>query len=344
MSLPTLPATPPGRVEANNRLNPSGDSIGQPSAAGEFTFTSGVAVLKEENGGKGAPCELAWSEIADVVTAVNPMATRSQALLRVMVCSLCNSRVREVSVEEARWWAGGKILSGEFRGNPEAKSREQPVMSRFGTFELDSQRRQLRRGEQNLHLTPKAFDLLSILVDTAPRVVPKSELHQRLWRAGVVTDATLVGLVKEIRRVLADTDPQKPLIRTAHRVGYALEAPVTRAPHAPRLSHWLIVGERRIALTDGENIIGRDPDVNVWLDFATVSRRHARIVVTSARTVLEDLASKNGTSVGGTPVAAPFTLRDGDWIAFGQVVLTYRRSDRSQPTVTQASRIESVRL
>jgi DNA-binding winged helix-turn-helix (wHTH) protein len=212
-------------------------------------------------------------------------------------------------------------------------------MIRFGTFELDSQRRQLRRGEQDLHLTPKAFDLLSLLVDSAPRVVPKSELHQRLWPVGVVTDATLVGLVKEIRRVLEDTDPQQPLIRTAHRIGYAFDAPVTRAPQAPRLSHWLIVGERRIALTEGENIIGRDPDVNVWLDFATVSRRHARLLVTSTGTLLEDLASKNGTSVDGIRITASQPLRNGQQFSCGHLDVTYRESSAGVPTATELSRV-----
>ena len=212
-------------------------------------------------------------------------------------------------------------------------------MTRFGTFDLDSQRRQLRRGEQHLHLTPKAFDLLSLLVEAAPRVVPKSELHQRLWPTGVVTDATLVGLVKEIRRVLEDTDREEPLIRTAHRVGYAFDAPVTRIPQAPRLSHWLIVGERRIALMEGENIIGRDPDVTVWLDFATVSRRHARLLVTSAGTVLEDLASKNGTSVDGTRITTAQPLRNGQRFACGHLEVTYRESGAGLPTATELSRI-----
>ena len=212
-------------------------------------------------------------------------------------------------------------------------------MARFGTFELDSQRRQLRRGEQDLHLTPKAFDLLSLLVEAAPRVVPKSELHQRLWPAGVVTDATLVGLVKEIRRALDDTDPQAPLIRTVHRVGYAFDAPVTRAQQAPRLSRWLIVGEKRIALMDGENIIGRDPDVQVWLDFATISRRHARLLVTSAGTTLEDLASKNGTSVDGKLISASQPLRNGQRFACGRLDMTYRESGAGVPTATELSRI-----
>jgi DNA-binding winged helix-turn-helix (wHTH) protein len=212
-------------------------------------------------------------------------------------------------------------------------------MTRFGTFELDSQRRQLRRSEQDLHLTPKAFDLLSLLVDAAPRVVPKSELHQRLWPTGVVTDATLVGLVKEIRRVLEDTDPGAPFIRTAHRIGYAFEARVSRTPQAPRLSHWLILGERRIPLMDGENIIGRDPDVSVWLDFATVSRRHARLVVTSTGAVLEDLDSKNGVNVDGTRITGKQTLRNGQQFACGQLHMTYRESGAGLPTATELSRI-----
>jgi DNA-binding winged helix-turn-helix (wHTH) protein len=212
-------------------------------------------------------------------------------------------------------------------------------MARFGSFELDAQRRQLRRGEQELHLTPKAFDLLSLLVEAAPRVVPKSELHQRLWPTGVVTDATLVGLVKEIRRVLEDDDPLAPLIRTAHRIGYAFDAPVMRAPQAPRLSHWLIVGERRIALMPGENIIGRDPEVNVWLDFATVSRRHARLIVTNTGAVLEDLGSKNGTSLDGTRITEARPLRNGQQFACGRLNVTYRESGAGLPTATELSRI-----
>jgi hypothetical protein len=139
--------------------------------------------------------------------------------------------------------------------------------------------------------------------------------------------------------VLEDIDQQAPLIRTAHRVGYAFDAPVTRAPQAPRLSRWLIVGERRIALMDGENIIGRDPDVTVWLDFATVSRRHARLLVTSTGTLLEDLASKNGTTVDGTRITASQPLRNGQRFACGHLDVTYRESGAGVPTATQLSRI-----
>jgi DNA-binding winged helix-turn-helix (wHTH) protein len=215
--------------------------------------------------------------------------------------------------------------------------------ARFGPFELDPHRRQLLLQEQVLHLTPKAFDLLWLLVDAAPRVVSKSDIHQRLWPNGVVTDATLVGLVKEIRRVLG-SDAQH-FIRTVHRVGYAFDAPVTTvdasgtsAPSATQDRHWLIVDGRRMPLVEGENVIGRDPAANVWLDYAGVSRRHARVTVVATSAVLEDLGSKNGTTLEGVPLSSAATLSNGDEFACGQLAITYRQTGAEMPTATEVSR------
>src|SRR5262245_9249814 len=106
-------------------------------------------------------------------------------------------------------------------------------MARFGSFELDTAQRQLRRDGRDVHVTPKAFDLLTLLVDAAPRVVRKTEIHERLWPNTFVADATLTGLIKELRRALDDRDSEAPLIRTAHRVGYAFSAALEPAqPHA----------------------------------------------------------------------------------------------------------------
>jgi DNA-binding winged helix-turn-helix (wHTH) protein len=213
---------------------------------------------------------------------------------------------------------------------------------RFGSFELDRERRQLSREGLVQHLTPKAFDLLLLLAEAAPRVVPKSELHQALWPSGVVTDATLAGLVKEIRRAVSDTDGQSSIIRTAHRVGYAFEAPVITVPDPPVASadrHWLTALNRRFALAEGENIIGRDPAAHVWLDYATISRRHARLTVLATGTFLEDLGSKNGTSFGGVTLTGRATLKNGDEFACGQLVLTYRQSGAESPTATAVSRL-----
>jgi pSer/pThr/pTyr-binding forkhead associated (FHA) protein len=64
------------------------------------------------------------------------------------------------------------------------------------------------------------------------------------------------------------------------------------------VSRWIVAGSRRIALTDGENVIGRDPTSAVLLDVAGVSRRHVQIVVGDRGAVLEDLGSMNGTRIG----------------------------------------------
>lgn len=197
----------------------------------------------------------------------------------------------------------------------------------FDGFVLDRARRLLTREGEVLHLTPKAFDLLALLVDQAPRVVPKRELHESLWKETFVSDATLVGVVKELRRVLDDHSPDRPIIRTAHRVGYAFCRPVNGSkPARPGLAHWVLVDQRRIMLQPGENLIGRDPASTVCLDSADVSRRHARIIIDGGGVRLQDLGSKNGTKIGDRTVVGESSLQDGDAIDIGPSRLVYRTS------------------
>jgi len=214
------------------------------------------------------------------------------------------------------------------------------VAVRFGSFALAADSRTLARDGEDLHLTPKAFDLLLLLVDAAPRVVPKAELHARLWPDSFVADTTLVGLVKEVRRVLGDTDPASPVIRTVARVGYAF-APTLRddASLAAASRHWLVADGRSYPLASGVNTVGREPAADVWLDSSSVSRRHAHIVVTGSEARLEDLGSKNGTTVNGARVRGALVLRDGDRLSIGSVPLTYRSSAVTQSTETQVSSI-----
>jgi len=146
----------------------------------------------------------------------------------------------------------------------------------------------------------------------------------------------LVGLVKELRRALDDHDSGAPLIRTVPRVGYAFcRATTAAALSADGVSSWILVAGRRMALRDGENTIGRDPLSSIWIDVASVSRHHARIVCSGMRAVLEDVGSKNGTTVGQEPVRAARELRDGDKIAFGRVDAIFCASESGIPTVTE---------
>ena len=210
----------------------------------------------------------------------------------------------------------------------------------FKSFALDLARRHLSRNATIIHITPKAFDLLQVLIEEAPRVVGKCELHERLWRGTFVSDATLVGLVKELRRALDDHHPDSPIIRTAHRVGYAFCPDVVKGVKAVSTppSHWLVLHGRRAPLQEGENVIGRNPACHICVDAPGVSRSHARIIIEGKLVRLTDLGSKNGTTVNDQSMTADVMLRDGDRIGFGSVASVYRSSDAGISTETHVGR------
>jgi DNA-binding winged helix-turn-helix (wHTH) protein len=222
----------------------------------------------------------------------------------------------------------------------------------FADFTLDTAARQLLRGDRDLHLSPKAFDLLSILVAHRPNVVDKETLRDKLWPGTNVVDANLNNLASEIRSVL-DDDPQQPrFLRTVHRVGYAFvgvkpgsDQGQTGVRHGsdpgqtPGHRVWLTWNERQIVLTGEYQVLGRDPKCEVWIDAVGVSRRHARISIADVHdrqapiVTLQDLGSTNGTMVDGKPVKRSVTLEDGQSIQLGDATLTLRIwSEAGAPT------------
>jgi pSer/pThr/pTyr-binding forkhead associated (FHA) protein len=103
----------------------------------------------------------------------------------------------------------------------------------------------------------------------------------------------------------------------------------------------------RFALSAGENVIGRAENASIRLDAAGVSRRHARIVVSAGGVTIEDLDSKNGTTVRGERVTAPRALVDGDDVSVGSVRLLFRQMSSAVATTatvgTDATRPEPTR-
>jgi len=212
----------------------------------------------------------------------------------------------------------------------------------FGPYVLDQESRQLLRGDDVVHLSPKAFDLLSILVSHRPKALSKSELQNRLWPRTFVVEKNLVNLVSEIRDAIGD-DPSNPrFIRTVHRFGYAFRGTVPRGKVDPSASPVSEVSFRlkwmngRVTLEEGEHVIGRDPDAEIFLNSGGVSRHHARIRISAGRATIEDLGSKNGTFVGDQRVEGLRSLGDGDIISVGAVKLTFRMVQTPSSTTTEA--------
>jgi DNA-binding winged helix-turn-helix (wHTH) protein len=208
---------------------------------------------------------------------------------------------------------------------------------RFGEFTLDTDTRQVVGRDGELHLSPKAFELLKILVENRPRALSKNELQERVWPSTFVSEVNLATLIAEIREALGDDARQPRFIRTAHRFGYAfcgITVDEASTEAAGAVFCWLVKDRRRLPLRAGENILGREPEDGINLDSPTVSRRHARIIISAIGATLEDLDSKNGTFVQGKRVSTPVQLTNGDTIRAGAVVLRFRMSSPKGLTST----------
>jgi DNA-binding winged helix-turn-helix (wHTH) protein len=206
---------------------------------------------------------------------------------------------------------------------------------RFLHFIVDSDTRQLLRDGTEIHLSTKAFDLLCVLLARRPNVVGKEELLRQIWPKSYVVEANLNVLVGEVRRAVGDTAQTPQFIRTVHGVGYAFCGSATDIESVAATRRCLIGSNRTFVLSEGDNIIGRDPSCSIWLDDPDVSRRHARIRIDSAHgsAVLSDLDSTNGTLLGRSPVKSETPLTDGDVIRIGPVELKFRDgSDMAQET------------
>jgi len=212
------------------------------------------------------------------------------------------------------------------------------VQSNFGAFTFDDAARELRCGDQLVHLSPKAFDLLGVLLRRRPKAISKADLQSELWPDTFVSDGGLAVVVAEIRRALGDSANRPSFIRTVNRFGYAFvgaDVPADARPTVPAAASCSVTwGGERAPLKAGENVLGRDPAADVYVDAVGVSRRHAVIIVGNAEATLRDLSSKNGTFANGMRITSAVLLTDNTEIRLGALRLWFRQSTTGVPTQT----------
>jgi DNA-binding winged helix-turn-helix (wHTH) protein len=214
----------------------------------------------------------------------------------------------------------------------------------FGEFVLDRDARELRRGGAPVVLPPKAYQLLEVLVLSSPKALSKSALEEQLWPDTFVVEKNLVNLIARIREALGDDAAHPRFIRTIQRFGYAFrdsnaEPPARRKPIGKDARFRIGWAGGRVGLADGEYVLGRDPDLELFLDSPDVSRRHARIMIAGDEATIEDLESKNGTFVTDRRLESATRLADGDSIRVGSVRLTFT-AVRSRGSTQTQSRVE----
>jgi DNA-binding winged helix-turn-helix (wHTH) protein len=209
----------------------------------------------------------------------------------------------------------------------------------FAPWTLDTDRRVLSRDGGPVRISPKAFDLLTLLAEHHERAFSKTEIHQHLWPNTFVSDGSLTILIAEIRQVLSDTAQRPQFVRTVQRFGYGFCAPVVKAGaaamrQAGRRTGWVVWENKSLPLVDGSTILGRAEDADIRFDLPGVSRRHARIDFEGETATIEDLGSRNGTYVRGVRITAPAALANGDEICLGPVTLTFRLVSAESSTVS----------
>jgi len=212
----------------------------------------------------------------------------------------------------------------------------------FADFTADFDAHELRRGETRVHLSPKAFRLLELLITNRARALSKAELQEALWPDVFVQESNLADLVSELRGALEQTGQRQGLIRTVHGFGYAFSGTVQTsggesAPAAGPASWRLTWRDGHVALGEGEFAMGRDPEATVYVDEPTVSWQHASLRINgtgaASRATLTDLSSSNGTYVNGTRLTDTVEVKHGDDLRLGQVRIALRQiSKERSPT------------
>ena len=111
------------------------------------------------------------------------------------------------------------------------------VTVRFGDCELSLERIELRRADAVVGLEPQVFDVLTYLLLHRDRVVPKTELLDKIWGDRFVSESALTSRIKSARRAVGDTGRDQRIIKTVHGRGYRFVADVAEKAQPAGPSH-----------------------------------------------------------------------------------------------------------
>ena len=203
---------------------------------------------------------------------------------------------------------------------PLSVEEELPCLS--GSASSASTRTDGRSSEatEPISLEPKAYELLCLFLSRRPKALSKAQIRDVLWPGSSSPTPRSPGPSPTCVRPWATTRvaPDSSARSTASATRSAARSNTTAPPPLPLSSGCgLLWAGREIPLPEGEHLLGRDGECLVRSRSVRVSRRHAKITVTGSRAVLEDLGSRNGTSVSGRRIEGPVELAGGDTIGVG---------------------------
>jgi adenylate cyclase len=112
------------------------------------------------------------------------------------------------------------------------QSRSGDLLYLFEDYELDTERRELRRGPALVPIEPKVFDLLAYVIENRQRVVSRDDLIAQVWDGRIVSESALARCINGARSAIGDSGEAQRLIKTLPRKGVRFVGTL-REEHVP---------------------------------------------------------------------------------------------------------------
>jgi DNA-binding response OmpR family regulator len=168
------------------------------------------------------------------------------------------------------------------------------MIYRFGDYELDVQRCELRCAGQQVAIEPKVFAVLVYLLEHRTRVVTKEELLEHCWPDTFVSEAALTRCLAKVRKTVQPEPDGSPVIKTFYGRGYCFVAQVTMLPHTPSPPFIAATHEATPVVTGRSKIlIVDDEPLNVdYLEQELEDRGYETISAVNGQEALEKVAAE----------------------------------------------------
>jgi DNA-binding winged helix-turn-helix (wHTH) protein len=166
-----------------------------------------------------------------------------------------------------------------------AKDNAMKHFLEFGSFRVDPEERVLLRGDEAIPLTPKAFDLLLVLVERSGQVVTKDDLMRLLWPDTFVEESNLGQHVFQLRKALGERAQDPSYILTVPGRGYRFAQKVRALPMGDDIvlesySRSRVIVEEKLnggILDQGQQVALLSPRDLKALSPPPITRAHLRI-------------------------------------------------------------------
>ncbi|CCQ59234.1 MULTISPECIES: response regulator transcription factor [Crocosphaera] len=113
-------------------------------------------------------------------------------------------------------------LLARVRANLRINQQDDPDLLEFLDLTLNSNTRQVFRGDRLIELTAKEFDLLEYLMSHPKQVLTRDQILERVWGYDFMGDSNIIEVYVRYLRLKLEAEKEKRIIQTVRGVGYVL--------------------------------------------------------------------------------------------------------------------------